>query len=108
MSDQALEQSPQEKLMAMLDEVPEEQEALEAIEEQLDEQDEQETDTDTEEATEDIDDAESETDEEDVDDGEPRGTKVSDLDSNTLTVDGGVGSSEISPNLAILFPFLFF
>lgn len=37
MSDQALEQSPQEKLMAMLDEVPDEQEALEAIEEQLDE-----------------------------------------------------------------------
>lgn len=37
MSDQALEQSPQEKLMAMLDEVPDEQEALQAIEEQLDE-----------------------------------------------------------------------
>ena len=37
MSDQALEQSPQEKLMAMLDEVPDEQEALLAIEEQLDE-----------------------------------------------------------------------
>lgn len=36
MSDQALEQSPQEKLMAMLDEVPDEQEALQAIEEQLD------------------------------------------------------------------------
>ena len=64
MSDQALEQSPQEKLMAMLDEVPDEQ--TEAIEEQLDEQDEQETDTDTEEATEDTDDAESETDEEDA------------------------------------------
>ena len=66
MSDQALEQSPQEKLMAMLDEVPDEQDAVEAIEEQLDEEDEQETDTDTEEATEDTDDAESETDEEDA------------------------------------------
>ena len=44
MSDQALEQSPQEKLMAMLDEVPEEQEALEAIEEQLDEDGEEEND----------------------------------------------------------------
>lgn len=38
MSDQALEQSPQEKLMAMLDEVPEEQDAVEAIEEQLEEE----------------------------------------------------------------------
>ena len=38
MSDQALEQSPQEKLMAMLDEVPDEQDAVEAIEEQLDEE----------------------------------------------------------------------
>lgn len=38
MSDQALEQSPQEKLMAMLDEVPDEAlEAMDAIEEQLDE-----------------------------------------------------------------------
>ena len=44
MSDQALEQSPQEKLMAMLDEVPEEQEALQAIEEQLDEDGEEEND----------------------------------------------------------------
>ena len=44
MSDQALEQSPQEKLMAMLDEVPEEQEALEAIEETLDEEVEDEAD----------------------------------------------------------------
>lgn len=44
MSDQALEQSPQEKLMAMLDEVPDEQEALEAIEEQLDEDGEEEND----------------------------------------------------------------
>lgn len=40
MSDQALEQSPQEKLMAMLDEVPDEQEALQAIEEQLDDMEE--------------------------------------------------------------------
>ena len=44
MSDQALEQSPQEKLMAMLDEVPEEQDAVEAIEEQLDEDGEEEND----------------------------------------------------------------
>lgn len=44
MSDQAFEQSPQEKLMAMLDEVPEEQEALQAIEEQLDEDGEEEND----------------------------------------------------------------
>ena len=60
MSDQALEQSPQEKLMAMLDEVPDEQEALQAIEEQLDDvedteeleesetEESQETDEDTE------------------------------------------------------------
>lgn len=60
MSDQALEQSPQEKLMAMLDEVPDEQEALLAIEEQLDDvedteeleesetEESQETDEDTE------------------------------------------------------------
>ena len=45
MSDQAFEQSPQEKLMAMLDEVPEEQEALQAIEEQLDEVEEPEEET---------------------------------------------------------------
>ena len=45
MSDQAFEQSPQEKLMAMLDEVPEEQEALQAIEEQLDDVEEPEEET---------------------------------------------------------------
>lgn len=60
MSDQAFEQSPQEKLMAMLDEVPDEQEALQEIEEQLDDventeeleesetEESQETDEDTE------------------------------------------------------------
>ena len=38
MSDQALEQSPQEKLMAMLDEVPDEEILNQALEEQLDEE----------------------------------------------------------------------
>ena len=64
MSDQALEQSPQEKLMAMLDEVPEEQDAVEAIEEQLDEQDEQEVEAAESEGDESSEDEELETDDE--------------------------------------------
>lgn len=64
MSDQALEQSPQEKLMAMLDEVPEEQDAVEAIEEQLDEQDEQEVEATESEGDESSEDEELETDDE--------------------------------------------
>lgn len=55
MSDQAFEQSPQEKLMAMLDEVPDEQEALQAIEEQLDEVEEPEEETEQSEESEDND-----------------------------------------------------
>jgi hypothetical protein len=44
MSDQALEQSPQEKLMAMLDEVPDEESVdLDAEEQQIDEIEEDET-----------------------------------------------------------------
>ena len=66
MSDQALEQSPQEKLMAMLDEVPEEQDAVEAIEEQLDEQDEQEVEATESEGDESSEDEELETDDESV------------------------------------------
>lgn len=66
MSDQALEQSPQEKLMAMLDEVPEEQDAVEAIEEQLDEQDEQEVEATESEGDESSEDEELETDDEAV------------------------------------------
>ena len=65
MSDQALEQSPQEKLMAMLDEVPDEESVNLDAEDSLDEE-EQDIETDPEEATEDTDDAELETDEEDV------------------------------------------
>ena len=64
MSDQALEQSPQEKLMAMLDEVPEEQ--TEAIEEQLDEQEEESQEVDTEESEEADDDLQDETSEDDA------------------------------------------
>lgn len=64
MSDQALEQSPQDKLMAMLDEVPEEQDAVEAIEEQLDEQDEQEVEAAESEGDESSEDEELETDDE--------------------------------------------
>lgn len=52
MSDQAFEQSPQEKLMAMLDEVPDEQEALLAIEEQLDEVEEPEEEAEEQEESE--------------------------------------------------------
>jgi hypothetical protein len=56
--------SAQEKLMAMLDEVPEEQDAVEAIEEQLDEQDEQEVEAAESEGDESSKDEELETDDE--------------------------------------------
>jgi len=70
MSDQALEQSPQEKLMAMLDEVPEEQEALQAIEEQLDDVEDTEEleESETEESQETDDDTEDEEPEAEKDD----------------------------------------
>ena len=81
MSDQALEQSPQEKLMAMLDEVPEEQ--TEAIEDSLDEQQEeeaQEADAEqSEEADDDLQDETSEDDAEEVDadsDEQPQSLKL--------------------------------
>ena len=67
MSDQALEQSPQEKLMAMLDEVPDEEVLDELLEDSLDEEEEANTE-ESEEATDDTDDAESETDEQDDED----------------------------------------
>ena len=75
MSDQALEQSPQEKLMAMLDEVPEEQEALEAIEEQLEEEVEVEEPEEGEEAEEEPE-AEEEAEEEESDDQPPPNVKL--------------------------------
>ena len=75
MSDQALEQSPQEKLMAMLDEVPDEQ--LEAIEEQLDEQEEEEVNTEeSEEADADTDDEELETDDAEDEDSNEQPTSL--------------------------------
>ena len=64
MSDQPVMESPQEKLMALLDEVPEEQDAVEAIEEQLDEQDEQEVEATESEGDESSEDEELETDDE--------------------------------------------
>ena len=66
MSDQPVMESPQEKLMALLDEVPEEQDAVEAIEEQLDEQDEQEVEATESEGDESSEDEELETDDEAV------------------------------------------
>ena len=70
--------SAQEKLMAMLDEVPDEQDAVEAIEEQLDEEVEQEVDTEeSEEADADSDDEELETDaEEDGEDSDEQPTSL--------------------------------
>ena len=70
MSDQAFEQSPQEKLMAMLDEVPDEQEALQAIEEQLDDVEDTEEleESETEESQETDDDTEDEEPEAEKDD----------------------------------------
>lgn len=77
MSDQALEQSPQEKLMAMLDEVPEEQEALEAIEETLEEEVEAEEPEEGEEAEEVEEESEAEEAEEEEDsDEQPQTIKL--------------------------------
>ena len=79
MSDQALEQSPQEKLMAMLDEVPDEQDAVEAIEEQLEEEVEVEAEESEEEETEEAEEeseAEEEAEEEESDDQPPPNVKL--------------------------------
>ena len=77
MSDQALEQSPQEKLMAMLDDIPDEQDAVQAIEETLDEEVEEEVDTEeSEEADADTDDEELETDDAEDEDSNEQPTSL--------------------------------
>ena len=77
MSDQALEQSPQEKLMAMLDEVPDEQ--TEAIEEQLEEEVEVEAEAEESEEAEEVEEeseADEESEEEESDDQPPPNVKL--------------------------------
>lgn len=78
MSDQALEQSPQEKLMAMLDEVPDEQDAVEAIEEQLEEVEVEAEESEEEEAeeAEEESETEEEAEEEESDDQPPPNVKL--------------------------------
>jgi hypothetical protein len=88
MSDQALEQSPQDKLMAMLDEVSDDEILNQALEEQIDEQDPDEVDESESEESQETDDDSQDEEPETEEDDEPEDSENEQPKSLKLKVNG--------------------
>jgi hypothetical protein len=88
MSDQALEQSPQDKVMAMLDEVSDDEILNQALEEQIDEQDPDEVDESESEESQETDDDSQDEEPETEEDDEPEDSENEQPKSLKLKVNG--------------------